>query len=89
MWRGIIVSSAAANEGAIHARAEIAGPNGVAGFATFTEDAGGVVHVNVKVSRLSGGLHGAHIDTTGVHGCERRRLRWRRRPLQPARRAAR
>ena len=62
----LIASSAAANEGAINARAEIAGPNGVAGFATLAEDAGGVVHVNVKVTGLSAGLHGAHIHTIGA-----------------------
>jgi Cu-Zn family superoxide dismutase len=62
----LVTSSAAANEGAIHARAQIAGPNGVSGFANFAEDAGGVVHVNVKVSGLSAGLHGAHIHTVGA-----------------------
>ena len=62
----LIASSAAANEGAIHASAEIAGPNGVSGFATFAEDAGGVVHVNVKVFGLAPGLHGAHIHTIGA-----------------------
>jgi len=62
----LLASSAAANEGAIHARAEIAGPNGVSGWATFAEDAGGVVHVNVKVSGLPAGLHGAHIHTIGA-----------------------
>ena len=62
----LIASSAAANDGALHARAEIAGPNGVSGFATLAEDAGGVVHVNVKVSGLSAGLHGTHIHTIGA-----------------------
>ena len=61
----LIATSAAANEGAIHATATIAGPGGVSGFATFAEDAGGVVHVNVKVSGLAAGLHGAHIHTIG------------------------
>ena len=61
----LIVTNAAANEGAIHARATIAGPGGVSGFANLTEDAGGVVHVNVKVSGLTAGLHGAHIHTVG------------------------
>ena len=64
----LIATSAAANEGAIHATATIAGPGGVSGFATFAEDAGGVVHVNVKVSGLAAGLHGAHIHTIGL--CE-------------------
>ena len=62
----LVATSAAANEGAIHAYAEIAGPNGVSGFATFAEDAGGVVHVNVKVSGLAAGLHGSHIHTIGA-----------------------
>lgn len=62
----LFASNAAANDGAIHAQAQIAGPSGVSGFATFTEDAGGVVHVNVKVSGLSAGLHGAHIHATGA-----------------------
>ena len=61
----LVANGAAANDGAIHARADIAGPGGVSGFATFTEDAGGVVHVNVKVSGLTAGLHGAHIHATG------------------------
>src|SRR5262245_38064013 len=60
----LTTNGAAANDGAIHARADIAGP-GVSGFATLTEDAGGVVHVNVKVSGLTAGLHGAHIHAIG------------------------
>jgi Cu-Zn family superoxide dismutase len=60
-----IATGAAANEAAIHGRATIAGPNGVSGFANFAEDAGGVVHVNVKVSGLAPGLHGAHIHAVG------------------------
>jgi superoxide dismutase, Cu-Zn family len=60
-----IATGVAANEAAIHGRATIAGPNGVSGFANFAEDAGGVVHVNVKVSGLAPGLHGAHIHAVG------------------------
>lgn len=60
-----IATGAAANEAAIHGHATIAGPNGVSGFANFAEDAGGVVHVNVKVSGLAPGLHGAHIHAVG------------------------
>jgi Cu-Zn family superoxide dismutase len=60
-----IATQAAANDGAIHATATIEGPGGISGFATFTEDAGGVVHVNVKVSGLAPGLHGAHIHAIG------------------------
>ena len=62
----LLATSAAANEGAIHARADITGPNGVSGFAMFAEDAAGVVHVNVKVSGLTPGLHGAHIHAIGA-----------------------
>jgi Cu-Zn family superoxide dismutase len=62
----LLATSAAANEGAIHARADIAGPNGVSGFAMFAEDAAGVVHVNVKVSGLTPGMHGAHIHAIGA-----------------------
>jgi Cu-Zn family superoxide dismutase len=61
----LIATQAAANEGAIHASATIAGPGGVSGFANFAEDAGGVVHVNVKLSGIAAGLHGAHIHTIG------------------------
>jgi len=61
-------NATSANGGAIHANATIEGPGGVSGFATFAEDAGGVVHVNVKVSGLAAGLHGAHIHTIGL--CE-------------------
>jgi superoxide dismutase, Cu-Zn family len=61
----LIATNAAANEAAIHGRATIAGPNGVSGFANFAEDAGGVVHVNIKVSGLPPGLHGAHIHAVG------------------------
>jgi Cu-Zn family superoxide dismutase len=35
------------------------------GFAKFTEDGDGVVHVNIKVSGLSAGKHGVHIHETG------------------------
>jgi superoxide dismutase, Cu-Zn family len=61
----LIATNAAAHAGAIHGRATIAGQGGVSGFATLAEDAGGVVHVNVKVSGLTPGLHGAHIHTIG------------------------
>ncbi len=36
------------------------------GFAKFTEDGSGRVHVNVKVDGLSEGLHGIHIHSTGT-----------------------
>jgi Cu-Zn family superoxide dismutase len=62
----IATNAVSANEGAIPGRATIAGPGGVSGFATLAEDAGGVVHINVKVSGLTSGLHGAHIHTIGL-----------------------
>lgn len=34
------------------------------GFAKFTQDGDGVVHVNIKVSGLSAGKHGVHIHET-------------------------
>ncbi len=37
------------------------------GFARFTEDASGTVHVNIKVSGLTEGLHGTHVH--GVRSC--------------------
>jgi Cu-Zn family superoxide dismutase len=64
----VISSAASANNPAIHARADITGPNGVSGFATFAEDAVGVVHVNIKVTGLTPGEHGTHIHRVGL--CE-------------------
>lgn len=61
----LVATNAAANEGAIHGGATIAGPGGISGFVALAEDAGGVVHVNVKVSGLAPGLHGAHIHAAG------------------------
>jgi Cu-Zn family superoxide dismutase len=63
----LIATNAAANEGAIHGRATITGPGGITGFAALAEDAGGVVHINIKVSGLAPGLHGAHVHT--VRSC--------------------
>jgi Cu-Zn family superoxide dismutase len=55
--------------GAIHARATIVDGIGAAvGWARFTEDAAGRVHVNVKVEGLTPGLHGIHIHGVGL--CE-------------------
>lgn len=48
--------------GALHASATIRDTGGIViGWATFTEDATGVLHVNVHVKGLSSGLHGIHI----------------------------
>lgn len=61
-------SGTAAGSGtAQHASAEIVDALGNRiGTAKFTEDATGVVHVNVKVSGLSAGLHGIHIHAVGT-----------------------
>jgi Cu-Zn family superoxide dismutase len=54
---------------AVHAEATIIDAAGAEiGFAKFTQDGTGVVHVNVKVSGLSAGLHGVHIHETA--SCE-------------------
>ncbi len=61
-----IGSGVGASGGAVHAKAEIRSTSGaVIGFAKFTEDGTGRVHVNVKVDGLSEGLHGIHIHTVG------------------------
>jgi Cu-Zn family superoxide dismutase len=65
--------SGGASNGATHATAEIVQVTGTApnqvttviGFANFTEDGTGRVHVNVKVDGLSPGLHGIHIHNNG------------------------
>ena len=56
-----------AQSGATHiASAMLKDPNGRdVGFARFTEDPGGLVHVNVQVNGLSPGRHGIHIHETG------------------------
>lgn len=61
---GILVAtvSAAAASGASHATATIRdGTGNEVGWARFTEDAAGRLHVNVKVAGLSAGLHGIHL----------------------------
>lgn len=56
----------ARNDGAEHASAVLKDPAGaVIGFASFTEDATGIVHVNVHVEAISPGLHGTHIHAVG------------------------
>jgi Cu-Zn family superoxide dismutase len=53
--------------GAQHATASIVDSSGtVIGTARFTEDASGVLHVNVHVHGLSPGLHGTHIHEIGL-----------------------
>lgn len=53
--------------GATHASATIRDGSGATiGWAQFTEDATGRVHVNVKVEGLTPGLHGIHIHAVGL-----------------------
>jgi superoxide dismutase, Cu-Zn family len=62
-------ASASVKNGAQHATAEIRnGAGGLAGWAKFTEDGTGVVHVNVHVNGLAPGLHGTHVHAVGL--CE-------------------
>ena len=77
---------ALASSGASHASAELRDAGGaVVGWADFTEDATGRLHVNVHVNGISAGLHGIHIHAVGA--CSP--TSGRRRPSQPARRHAR
>jgi len=56
----------AQNNGAEHASATLKDASGqVIGSAHFTEDATGIVHVNVYVKSLTPGLHGIHIHAVG------------------------
>lgn len=65
----VVGATATAGSAAIHARAEIVDTaHNPIGFASFAEDAVGVVHVNVKVSGLPSGLHGTHIHAIGNCG---------------------
>jgi Cu-Zn family superoxide dismutase len=58
---------ALASSGASHASAELRDAGGlVVGWADFTEDATGRLHVNVHVKGISAGLHGIHIHAVGA-----------------------
>jgi Cu-Zn family superoxide dismutase len=57
----------ATNDGAEHASAVLKNTSGeTIGWARFTEDAGGTVHVNVHVKGLTSGEHGIHIHAIGA-----------------------
>lgn len=61
------VAGAGADGGALGATARIVDTSGnEIGFAKFTEDANGAVHVNIKVAGLTVGKHGVHIHDTGA-----------------------
>lgn len=64
-----LTAGVAAASGASHASARIVdGSNETVGWARFTEDATGRIHVNVKVEGLASGLHGIHIHNAAL--CE-------------------
>lgn len=63
----LIASTIAYAGDAGHATAEIRDPSGnVLGFANFTEDAAGRVHVSVHVQGLTPGQHGLHLHAVGA-----------------------
>ena len=63
----VLPGGAVAAGGAVHASAEIVNTTGdVVGWAKFTEDATGTLHVNVHVAGLAPGLHGIHIHNTAA-----------------------
>lgn len=70
LWAGLSLAlgfpGGATAGGALHASTTLhdAG-GGTVGWAQFTEDATGVLHVNVHVKGLSSGLHGIHIHAVG------------------------
>jgi Cu-Zn family superoxide dismutase len=62
----VTVSGAYAAPGAQHASALVRDVHGAEiGFARFTEDASGRVHINVHVKGISSGLHGIHLHAVG------------------------
>ncbi|MEX0682615.1 MAG: superoxide dismutase family protein [Dehalococcoidia bacterium] len=62
-----LLTAYAANDGAEHASAVLKNTSGdVVGWARFSEDAGGTVHVNVHVKGLTPGEHGIHIHAIGA-----------------------
>ena len=66
--RTIVAATAGvvAATGATHAEATIADTNGATiGWARFTEDAAGRLHVSVQVAGISPGRHGIHLHAIG------------------------
>jgi Cu-Zn family superoxide dismutase len=63
---GALLVGSAATASAGHASATIVDERGVdVGWATITEDATGVLHLNVHVRGLAPGLHGVHLHAVG------------------------
>ncbi|MEO7664648.1 MAG: superoxide dismutase family protein [Candidatus Limnocylindrales bacterium] len=59
--------AAGSDTAALHASAELRNATGdVVGWARFTEDAAGILHVNAQVRGLPEGLHGIHIHAVGA-----------------------
>jgi Cu-Zn family superoxide dismutase len=64
---GVFLIGSAAFASADHAEAELVDRTGASvGWARFTQDARGTVHVNVHVKGLSSGLHGIHLHAVGA-----------------------
>jgi len=64
----LVTATAVAGGGAGHAWAALENVDGdTVGFALFTEDATGTMHVNVHANGMSPGLHGIHVH--GVGNC--------------------
>ena len=62
----VATAVSAQGNGAQHTSAVLVDPSGnVVGNAKFTEDATGILHVNVHVRGISAGLHGIHLHAVG------------------------
>lgn len=62
----VVTVAAARGNAALRASATLVDPAGnVVGEAKLTEDAAGMLHVNVKVKGISPGLHGIHLHAIG------------------------
>ena len=66
---GAVAVAASAGNGAKHGSTVLEDSSGKeVGYARFTEDATGAVHVNVHVQGMSAGLHGIHVHSVGSCG---------------------
>ena len=63
---GVLAASVMASDGAAHAGARIVdGAGQTIGWARFTEDASGQLHLDVQVAGLAPGRHGVHLHAIG------------------------